>query len=227
MCGRFALSATPEEVLALFAYDERPNFPPRGNISPTDPIAVVTQEGSHRHFRLMRWGLLPGWLKEPEGFPVLFNARGETIATKPTFKSATRHRRCLIPADSFYEWSTVDKKKTPYRIHKPDNAVFAMAGLWEPYAHANGSEIDTAAIVTTDANGMVSALHNRMPVIIHQDQFALWLESESHPLEDALKLIKPAPDDFFVMEPFDPRTGPITIEPAAPKPKKPEQQSLF
>jgi len=227
MCGRFALSATPEEVRAVFAYGERPNFPSRGNISPTEPIAVITQENTHRHFRLMRWGLLPAWLKEPEGFPVLFNARGETLTSKATFKSAVRHRRCLIPADAFYEWSTVGKKKTPYRFRKADHTLFAIAGLWETYAHANGSEIDTAAIITTDANGMVSAIYHRMPVIIPEDQFSLWLESEAYPLDKALKLIKPAPGDFFVMEPFDPRNGPINIETPAPKPKKPEQQSLF
>jgi putative SOS response-associated peptidase YedK len=227
MCGRFALNATPQDVLALFAYEERPNFPPRRNISPTEPIAVVTQEHSHRHFHLMRWGLLPGWLKEPEGFPVLFNARGETITTKPAFRDATRHRRCLVPADAFYEWRTEGKKKVPYRIRKPDGSVFAMAGLWQPYAHANGSEIDTATIVTTDANGTLAALHNRMPVIIPPEHFALWLESETHRLEDALAIIRPAPDDFFVIEPFDPRTGPISEDVPPVKPKKPEQQSLF
>jgi putative SOS response-associated peptidase YedK len=227
MCGRFALNATPQDVLNLFAYEERPNFPPRGNISPTEPIAVVTQEGLHRHFRLMRWGLLPGWLKEPEGFPVLFNARGETMASKPAFRSATRHRRCLIPADAFYEWRTEGKHKIPYRLRRPNGALFAIAGLWEPYAHANGSEIDTATIVTTDANGTVSALHNRMPVILQPEQFALWLESESHPLEEALALVRPAPDDFFVIEPFDPRSGPLASKPIPSKPKKPEQPSLF
>ena len=228
MCGRFALSATPAEVQALFGYGETPNFPPRGNISPTEPIAVITQEGINRHFRLMRWGFLPGWLKDPEGFPVLFNARGETIASKPTFKAASRHRRCLIPADAFYEWAHVNKKKIPYRISKPDHGLFAMAGVWEPYAHANGSEIDTAAIVTTDANGLVSSLHNRMPVMIPESHFAIWLEAEKYPLDEAMKLVRPAPDDLLIMEPFDPRTGPIKpIEAPPEKPKKPEQQSLF
>jgi len=228
MCGRFALNVSSADIKVLFQYDESPNFPPRSNIAPTEPIAVVTQEGLNRHFRLMRWGLLPGWLKDPEGFPLLFNARGETIADKPAFRSAVRHRRCLIPADGFYEWANGGRRKIPFRIRRPNGKSFAMAGLWEPYAHANGSEIDTATIVTTDANGTVSSLHNRMPVIIPEEHFALWLESESHPLDQAMKLIRPAPDDFFITEPYDPRTGPIQQVVAQPqRHPKPEQQSLF
>jgi putative SOS response-associated peptidase YedK len=228
MCGRFALNATPNDVQALFGYTETPNFPPRGNISPTDPIAIVTQEGRDRHFKLVRWGLLPAWLKEPEGFPVLFNARGETIGSKPTFKSASRHRRCLIPADAFYEWAHTGKTKIPHRIRKPDSSLFAIAGLWEPYAHANGSEIDTATIVTTDANGLISALHHRMPVIIPESQFSNWLDTQNYSLDAAMHLVRPAADNFFMTEAFDPRTGAITL-PSTPasKIKKPEQQSLF
>lgn len=168
MCGRFALTVTPADVQALFGYEEMPNFPPRENIAPTDPVAVITLENGKRHFRLMRWGLMPSWVKETENFPTLFNARSETIATKPAFRSAARHRRCLIPADWFYEWAHHGKTKTPFRIMRKDHKVFAMAGLWETYIHPNGSEIDTATIVTTDANGTVSALHNRMPVILDE-----------------------------------------------------------
>lgn len=228
MCGRFALNATPADVQALFGYKETPNFPPRGNISPTDPIAIITQEGRERHFRLMRWGLLHAWLKEPEGFPVLFNARGETIGSKPAFKSASHHRRCLIPADAFYEWLHAGKMKIPHRIRKPDNGLFALAGLWEPYAHANGSEIDTATIVTTDANGLVSALHHRMPVVIPESEFALWLDTQTYSLDEAMQLVRPSADDFFMTEAYDPRMGAITPPSTAePTRKQPEQQTLF
>lgn len=233
MCGRFALTVTPEEVQGLFGYDEKPNFPPRSNIAPTDPIAVVTYENNKRHFRLMRWGLLPSWLKDPDGFPTLFNARGETIASKPAFRAAARHRRCLVPADWFYEWAQHGKQKIPHRFKRADGKTFAIAGLWETYIHPNGSEIDTATLVTTDANGTVSALHHRMPVIIPENQFALWLESETEPFDKAMALIRPAPDDLLVIDPFDPRTGPIT--PREPEPKNrsakkkqsSDQQSLF
>lgn len=221
MCGRFALNVTPAEVEKLFGYEERPNFPPRDNIAPTDPIAVVTFENGKRHFRLMRWGLLPGWLKEPDGFPVLFNARGETIATKPAFRAAARHRRCLVPASGFYEWKSEGTKKIPHRLSSDDTPLFAMAGLWEPYAHLNGSEIDTATIVTTSASGVVASLHDRMPVIIPQDQFSIWLESETHTLDEALALLRPAPESFFKAEPFDPKRGPLQIE----KPEQPKTRA--
>ena len=218
MCGRFALNVTPAEVEKLFGYEERPNFPPRDNIAPTEPIAVVTFENGKRHFRLMRWGLLPGWLKEPDGFPVLFNARGETITTKPAFRAAARHRRCLVPASGFYEWKKEGTKKIPHRLSSDEAPLFAMAGLWEPYAHLNGSEIDTATIVTTAASGIVADLHDRMPVIIPRDQFSIWLESETHTLDEALALVRPAPASFFKAEPFDPKRGPLQIE--KPEPPK-------
>lgn len=220
MCGRFALNVTPAEVQKLFDYEECPNFPPRDNIAPTDPIAVVTFENGKRHFRLMRWGLLPAWLKEPDGFPTLFNARGEAIETKPAFRSATKHRRCLVPASGFYEWKHEGTKKIPHRLTRKDAPLFAMAGLWETYAHQNGSEIDTATIVTTEASGVVATLHDRMPVIIPEEKFSLWLQSESHPLDEALALIKSAPDDYFIAEPFDPKRGPLQMEkPEHPKPR--------
>lgn len=222
MCGRFALTVTPEEVQALFGYEETPNFPPRSNIAPTEPIAVITYENNKRHFRLMRWGLLPAWLKDPKGFPTLFNARGETIASKPAFRAAARHRRCLVPADWFYEWAHHGKQKIPHRIKRADGKTFAIAGLWETYIHSNGSEIDTATIVTTDANGTVSALHNRMPVIIPEEHFALWLESETEPFEKAMALIHPAADELLVVEAFDPRRG--KIKPDAPPEKKPPRR---
>ena len=208
MCGRFALTVTPADIRALFGYEETPNFPPRGNIAPTDPIAVVTYEQGRRHFRLMRWGLLPSWVKDPGQFPTLFNARGETIAVKPSFRAAARHRRCLIPTDRFYEWMHLGKQKIPYGIQHKDGRPFAMAGIWETYIDPNGSEIDTATIVTTDANGVVSALHDRMPVIIPEERFELWLETEQHLFEAAMALIRPAPDDLFVTEPCDPRKSP-------------------
>jgi len=233
MCGRFALTVTPTDVKALFGYDDMPNFPPRQNIAPTDPVAVVTFENGKRHFRLMRWGLLPTWVKETENFPTLFNARSETLATKPAFRSAARHRRCLIPADCFYEWAHEGKTKIPHRIMRKDHKVFAMAGLWETYIHPNGSEIDTATIVTTDANGTVSALHNRMPVILDEKDFSIWLEAEMNPPDKIAHLMKPAAEELLMIEAFDPRRGKIEADevgekkPARKKDKSDGQASLF
>lgn len=222
MCGRFALTVTPAEVQALFGYDDMPNFPPRQNIAPTDPIAVVVYDNGKRQFKLMRWGLLPAWVKEVEGFPTLFNARSETLTTKPAFRSAARHRRCLIPADWFYEWSHDGKQKRPYRIRRHDHKVFAMAGLWETYSHPNGSEIDTATIVTTNANGTMSALHDRMPVILDEKDFDSWLNAEAHPPDTLSTLMAPAADDLLMIEAFDPRYGDASParEPAKARSKK-------
>jgi len=233
MCGRFALTVTPADVKALFGYGDMPNFLPRQNISPTEPIAVVTYETGKRHFRLMRWGLMPAWVKETDNFPTLFNARSETIASKPAFRAAARHRRCLIPANWFYEWAHLGKIKMPYRIMRKDHKVFAMAGLWETYIHPNGSEIDTATIVTTDANGTVSVLHNRMPVILDEKDFATWLDAELNAPEKIVHLMVPASDELFMIEAFDPRRGKIEADaanekkPARKKEKSGGQASLF
>lgn len=233
MCGRFALTVTPADVQALFGYDDKPNFPPRENIAPTEPVAVVTFENGKRHFRLMRWGLMPSWVKETENFPTLFNARSETLASKPAFRSAARHRRCLIPADWFYEWAHQGKIKIPHRIMRKDHKVFAMAGLWETYIHPNGSEIDTATIVTTDANGTVSALHNRMPVILDEKDFAIWLDAESNPPDKIAHLMAPAADDLLTIETYDPRRGKREADaiaekkPTRKKDKSDGQASLF
>jgi putative SOS response-associated peptidase YedK len=204
MCGRFALQASPQQVKALFAYEDNPNFPPRLNIAPTEPIALVVREGGRNHFRLMRWGFLPAWVKDPKDFPLIINARAETLEEKPAYRTAIRHRRALVPADAFYEWLREGKSKTPYRIERADGSLFAMAALWETYADKNGSEIDTAAIITTPPNAVAAALHNRMPAIIEPDQFDLWLDhSVAH--DAALRLLKPAAGEWRT-EPVDPRT---------------------
>ena len=188
MCGRFALNVTPAEMEKLFGYDERPNFPPRDNIAPTDPIAVVTFENGKRHFRLMRWGLLPAWLKEPDGFPTLFNARGETIETKPAFRAAYRRRRCLIPVDGWYEWKEEGGRKQPYYIHLADPGIAGLAGLWEEWISPDGSPIESFAVITTDANEDAAKVHDRMPVIIEAAQFPLWLEGDA---KDVATLLRP------------------------------------
>jgi putative SOS response-associated peptidase YedK len=204
MCGRFALTRAPELVRQHFGYEEQPNFPPRATIAPTEPIAIVVQENGRRAFKLVRWGFLPGWVKEPDTFPLLINARSETAGTKAAFRAAIRHRRCLVPADAFYEWQREGKVKTPYRIRRVDGGGFAMAGLWETFISPEGSEIDTACILTTGANGVIGAIHDRMPVMIEREQFDLWLDPFSD-VNEAAKLMRPAPDDVFMLEPVDPR----------------------
>ena len=167
MCGRYSLTASPEEIRALFGYDEQPNFPPRYNIAPMQPIAIVTAEHGKRGFLLARWGLIPSWVKDPAGFSLLINARGETAAEKPAFRGAMRHRRCLVPANGFYEWGKASSgPKQPYWVAPADGRLVAFAGIWETYAAADGSEIDTGAILTVDSNEAVAQVHHRMPIII-------------------------------------------------------------
>jgi putative SOS response-associated peptidase YedK len=197
MCGRYAVTSAPEAIRALFRYGERPNFPPRFNIAPSQPIAIVRLAEGKRQFALVRWGLLPSWVKDPEAFKLLINARGESVADKPAFRAAMRRRRCLIPADGFYEWRATGKAKQPYYIRRKDGAAFAFAGLWETWTGPSGEELETAAIVTTQANRTLAPIHERMPVIVPEQAFDLWLDAASVDAEAAAALIAPAPDDLL------------------------------
>jgi putative SOS response-associated peptidase YedK len=215
MCGRYALTLPPEAVRAFFGFPEQPNYPPRYNIAPTQPIAVVRLVSGQRSFALMRWGLLPSWLKDPKDFPTLINARGDSAATKPAFRGAMRHRRCLVPADGFYEWQKSEKgRKVPHLIRRPDGGPFAFAGLWETWLGADGSEVDTAAIVTTDANRTLHPIHDRMPVIVQPADFDRWLDAEHVPPADVADVIRPAADDFFEAFPISTRVNSVANDDA-------------
>src|SRR6185436_6046251 len=152
MCGRYALITNPEAIRALFRYPERPNFPPRYNIAPTQPIPVVRLFEGQRQFALVRWGLIPRWVKDPRSFSLLFNARGESLLERPAFQAAMRYRRCLVPFDGFYEWKHSGRRRQPYYIRARDGGPLAFAGLWECWMGPNGEEMETAAIITTAAN---------------------------------------------------------------------------
>ena len=209
MCGRFAITSPPEAVRAFFRYAENPNFPPRYNIAPTQPIPIVSARrepsgsGVTRHFQLARWGFLPGFVKDVRKFPLLINARAETLAEKPSFRAALRRRRCLVPADCWYEWRAnlrgpkTPYQKTPYLLHRADGGLMGLAGLWETYIDASGSEIDTACIITVSANGATVAIHDRMPAIVDPQDFDAWLDpDETRPAP--LGLLRPAADDAIV-----------------------------
>jgi putative SOS response-associated peptidase YedK len=181
----------------IFGYLEQPNFPPRHNIAPTQPIPVVIVENGVRHFRLMRWGLLPAWVKDPRKFSLLINARAETAAEKPAFKNAIRRRRCLVPADGYYEWQGSAKPKRPYFIHRRDGQPLGLAGLAETWVGPNGEELDTVAIVTAAASADLSVLHHRVPVTIHPEDFARWLDCGGDSAEDVTGLLAaPAAGEF-------------------------------
>lgn len=204
MCGRYALILPPEAVRALFRYAEQPNFPPRYNVAPTQPVPVVVLRDGDVNFMLMRWGFLPSWLKDPKDFPLVINVRGETIQEKPSFRAAFTRRRCLMPADGFYEWHRVGKDNRAYLFRRPDRGVFAFAAIWETWSSADGSEIDTVALVNSHANGLMSAIHHRCPVILEQAQFEAWLDPSTTP-DAAGLLLKPPPDEALEMV----RIGPL------------------
>jgi putative SOS response-associated peptidase YedK len=197
MCGRFVITSAPEALRKLLGYKEQPNFPPRYNIAPTQPIPVVRLDQGERHFTLMRWGLILSWVKDPKQFALLINARLEGIAEKPSFRAAMKRRRCLIPADGFYEWQKRGKTKQPYFIRARNRAPFAFAGLWETWADRDGGEIETAAIVTCAANKTLAPVHERMPVIVPPEHYDAWLDSDKNEAKQAAALIGPAPEDFL------------------------------
>jgi putative SOS response-associated peptidase YedK len=193
MCGRFVITSPPAALRQLFGYPEQPNFPPRYNISPTQPIPVVIVENGVKHFRLMRWGLLPAWVKDPRKFSLLINARAETVLEKPAFKNAMKRRRCLIPADGYYEWQDSEGRKRPHFIHRRDGSPIGMAGLAETWIGPNGEELDTVAIVTAPASADLATLHDRVPVAIAPCDFDRWLDCAVYDAEMALGLLT-APD---------------------------------
>ena len=197
MCGRFVIKSTPERFRRLLGFVEQPNFPPRYNIAPMQPIPIVRIDNGARQFALARWGLVPSWVKEPKKFALLINARAEGIAEKPSFRAAIRRRRCLVPADGFYEWRREGKSKRPYFIRARGGEPMAFAGIWETWVDAEGGEIDTAAIVTCAANAVLAPIHARMPVIIAPEAFDRWLDPDEKNFKEACALLTPAPDDFM------------------------------
>jgi putative SOS response-associated peptidase YedK len=256
MCGRYVILSTPDGIRAMFGYAELPNFPPRYNVAPTQPIPVVRLDNGKRAFALMRWGLIPAWVKDPKGFALLINARGETVLDKPAFRNAMRRRRCLIPTDGFYEWPAATNAgagapRRPYFVRAKERGAdgtappLAFAGLYETWTGPNGEEVDTAAIVTARANRTLSAIHDRMPVFVAPEAFDLWLDCAHVDAEVAAALIAPA--DEALLEVFPVSTAvnrvvndsealiapaPATGEPVTkPKPKKAkssdDQPSLF
>jgi putative SOS response-associated peptidase YedK len=189
MCGRFVITSPPDVLRQLFGYFERPNFPPRYNVAPTQPIPVVIDDNG-RHFRLMRWGLWPAWVKDPRKFTLLINARAETVKEKPAFKNAIRRRRCLIPADGYYEWRAIDGGKRPQFINRRDNRLIAFAGVAETWIGPNGEEVDTVAIITAPASADLAVLHPRVPVTITADDFEFWLDCRSDEADTVTPLMK-------------------------------------
>jgi putative SOS response-associated peptidase YedK len=254
MCGRFALTATPEAVARFLGLDELDAFPPRYNIAPTQPILAALSAGpqppgsnmSDRSALLVRWGLLPSWLKDTRDFPLLFNARSEEAATKASFKAAMRHRRALAPASGFYEWKKQPngKRGQPYWVRPRDGGLVAFAALVETYMEPGGAEMDTGAILTVNAGPDIAHIHERMPVVVRQGDFSRWLDCRNQEPRDVADLMRPVEPGFFEAIPVSDRVNKVAntdpdiqdpAEPAGPPDAKSapagkssgEQMSLF
>ncbi|MEN6449268.1 MAG: SOS response-associated peptidase [Thermoguttaceae bacterium] len=207
MCGRFTLRTSAREIAEQFALGAAEPFSPRFNIAPSQPVAVVrigrrrddtgdprnTGKSPPRELAWLRWGLVPSWARDPNVANRLINVRAETAATKPAFRAAMRHRRCLILADGFYEWQPIGRAKQPYFIHLRDNRPLAFAGLWESWEGPVGQvrnpqsapRLETCALLTTEANDLLRPIHDRMPVVLPPDGYSIWLDPK---IEDAGQL---------------------------------------
>lgn len=177
MCGRFALYASAEEVVKRFQRVETPLFEPRYNIAPAQSVDAVRVTPAGRRLSLLRWGLIPSWASDPTIGNKLLNARCETAAEKPSFRSAFKQRRCLIPASAFYEWQKLSaRSKQPYCIRPRDGGLFALAGLWEKWNNQHGEVVESCTILTTESNELMCPIHDRMPVILDSAGESAWLD---------------------------------------------------
>ena len=199
MCGRFTLHHSLEEIEERFAAEveadaKASDAEARYNIAPTQSVLTVTQNGA-RHLGAYHWGLIPSWAKDPAIGSRMINARAETLAEKPSFRTALQKRRCLIPADGFYEWQAAPAKgpKTPMHFRRTDGALFAFAGLWDEWHAPDGSPLRSCTIITTTPNAVAAPIHDRMPVILRPEDEALWLDASVTQAADLLPLLAPYP----------------------------------
>ena len=200
MCGRFSQSLRSEAIAEAFQLIETPDWQPRYNIAPTQMIpAIVAAESGNRQFKPLRWGLIPSWSKDPTIGAKLINARSETVAEKPSFRSAFKQRRCLILADGFYEWRKQSGKKQPFYFRLENGSPFAFAGLWERW-ESEDSRLETCTILTTEANQTVAQVHDRMPVILKADSYDRWLDP-SQPPALLQELLRPYDSDLMTAYP--------------------------
>ena len=194
MCGRYRLSRRKRLVEEYF--DSTPwddDWNPRYNIAPTQSVPVIRQNPKEpvRQLAQMKWGLVPSWAKDASGAAGMINARSETAATKPAFRDSLKFRRCLIPADGFYEWIRTGKAKQPYCFEVNNRELFAFAGLWDRWKDPSGNWIKTCSILTTTPNAVTSTVHDRMPVILHPDDYGVWLDPGMKDLAAVSDLLKP------------------------------------
>jgi len=192
MCGRFVLHTPPPALADYFDIDAIPDMAASYNITPSQPVAAVRKPGQQREMAMLRWGLVPSWAQELKTNYSMINARAETVAEKPAYRTAFRQRRCLIPADGFYEWKQTPDGKQPYYIRMQQDGVFALAGLWERWEKQD-EVVESCSIIVTQANDTIRPVHDRMPVIIRSSDFDRWLDPECRDAAAMKALLQPWP----------------------------------
>jgi putative SOS response-associated peptidase YedK len=192
MCGRFVQHSHPEVYASAFELDSLSAVAPRYNLAPTQQVLVVRKADERRELVPLRWGLIPSWSKGPESGYSMINARAETVDTKPAYRTAFKHRRCLVPTEGFYEWKKKGRTKTPFLIRRKDGEPFGMAGLWERWHGKDDETIESCTIIVTEANALVRDLHDRMPVIVAPEDYAAWLDPQNTDAEGLRKMLPPA-----------------------------------
>lgn len=237
MCGRYAATLPPEMMAELFHVLNSIDFPPRYNITPTQPIVAIWEQAGRRTIQLVRWGFVPGWVKDPREFSLLINARAETMAEKPSFKNAVRNSRCIVPASGYYEWMKgPDGKRQPYYITMQDDSPMVFAGLYSQWSGPDGEEVDTACIVTVEPNLEISSVYDRMPAILTGEAIDLWLNTRDVDTKAATQLALPLPEGSLKYHPVGKAIGsakaegpelirPISPEEAAVQPEKPKKRA--
>ena len=202
MCGRFTLRTNPQQLALHFSCEIPADLKPTYNVAPTQAVATVRTGASGREFALLRWGLIPPWAKEKAIGNRLINARAETVAEKPAFRSAFRARRCLILADGYFEWQKEGKVKQPFYFRMRDDVPFALAGLWESWKDPSHSEVlQTCTIITTDANELTQPIHNRMPAIVSPDDYEVWLDAQQKDPQVLLPILRPFDTEAMTADP--------------------------
>ncbi|MCP2501329.1 MAG: SOS response-associated peptidase [Deltaproteobacteria bacterium] len=209
MCGRFTLFEADKVLSKEFGVSGVPPLSPRYNIAPSQPIAAVRtpHTGIGRELALLRWGLIPSWSKDPAIGNRLINARAETVREKPSFRNAFRRHRCLIPTNGFYEWQRQERGKQPYFVRMRDERIFAFAGLWDRWESPDDGIIETCAILTTAANAVLAPIHDRMPVILPQAEYARWLDPALKDPDSLSPLLVPFPPEEMLAIPVSPRVN--------------------
>ena len=198
MCGRFVSDISPQQLQEAYGLLSLPDITARYNIAPSQQVAVIRQnDAKQRELALLKWGLIPPWAKDASIGYKMINARSETVYEKPSFRSALKSRRCIFPVSGFYEWQKIGKEKVPHYIYLIDKAIMSLAGLWESWKSPEGVLIETCTILTTAANSSIKKIHDRMPVILHQDEIDIWLNKNVDDLDGLKELFHPYPSGLI------------------------------